>query len=639
MSSIVGIINLDGAPVALPLIQRMTRASAQRGAQDQSVWSNGHVGFGHVMLRTTPEAEHERQPFSLDGRVWITADARVDDRDGLIHELEVKGRHALKAAADVELILHAYHVWGENCVDHLVGDFSFAVWDEPRRTLLCARDQVGIKQLYFYANQRTFIFSSTISAILTALDSPPALNEEILKDYLAGDFDQWSDETAYKDIFPVRPAHKIVIRDHIVHKRYYDFKTVTPTRYRSDEEYAEHFRELFTKVVRSMARSTAPLGLQVSGGVDSSSIASVLNHREKSNGAASAPVILYSYVSKQFPAADEREYLNALIDHCSPWGARLLDFDKMWSLKDYELDHDYLPEEPEIWLLRRCVVDMLREASSDGCRVMLTGLGGDQVLLGSAYAMPSLLGLVELNSLPSELKHFAAKTTRSAPSLLLSGVALPRLKSVIPLDTLRHFKAIFTRRSSGHPRPEWIVGGGAVQSVKETKQRSNGDFVFSGTSSGSSILSSVFGGYWQKGLSGLDYVSKLYRIEQRHPYLNRRVIEFLTSLPPNLLFRQGFNKWVLRQAMAGILPEKIRTRKSCGTCTDLVHLGWRQNEKARINQLINHSLTAAAGWIDQERLKKAWLKYWEGADEDLWYLNAWLNTELWLEKQPRSNVP
>src|SRR5271163_1529243 len=129
MSGILGIVNLDGAPVDPTLLRKMADFLAFRGPDAQETWIGGNAGFGHTMLRTTWEAEHERQPCSLDGQIWITADARIDDRRNLIDKLTAEGRHVVSTAPDVELILHAYEVWSQNCIDHLLGDFAFAIWD------------------------------------------------------------------------------------------------------------------------------------------------------------------------------------------------------------------------------------------------------------------------------------------------------------------------------------------------------------------------------------------------------------------------------------------------------------------------------------------------------------------------------
>src|SRR6267142_1356875 len=120
MSGIVGIINANGAPIDRPLLDRMTRFMACRGPDDHGAWADGHVGLGHAMLLTSSAQPRTREPFSLDGRVWITADARVDDRETLARELDAKIGESAASVSDAEVILRAYSVWGDDCVDHLL---------------------------------------------------------------------------------------------------------------------------------------------------------------------------------------------------------------------------------------------------------------------------------------------------------------------------------------------------------------------------------------------------------------------------------------------------------------------------------------------------------------------------------------
>jgi len=135
MSGIAGIVNFDGAPIDRDLLQRLTMSMTFRGPDAQATWIDGHVGFGHTLLRTTYEAETEQQPLTLDGKVWLTADARID---------------GVRATSnDAELILQAYETWKTDCAKHLIGDFAFAIWDTTTRTLFCARDHFGVKPFYY----------------------------------------------------------------------------------------------------------------------------------------------------------------------------------------------------------------------------------------------------------------------------------------------------------------------------------------------------------------------------------------------------------------------------------------------------------------------------------------------------------
>ncbi len=186
MSGIVGIVNFDGAPIDRDLLSRMTASLDFRGPDARRTWiaEGNNVGFGHTLLRTTYEAEHEQQPCTLDGNTWIVADCRVDAREELVAKLRAKGRDASLHRPDVELILHAWHVWGEECVEHLLGDFAFAIWDAPRRSLFCARDHMGVKPFYYAHIGSTLIFSNTLDCVRMHPAVSDTLNDLAIADFL-----------------------------------------------------------------------------------------------------------------------------------------------------------------------------------------------------------------------------------------------------------------------------------------------------------------------------------------------------------------------------------------------------------------------------------------------------------------------
>src|SRR5438552_13183588 len=190
MSGIVGIVNFEGAPVDRALLRRMTDFMTFRGPDEQRIWVDGNVGFGHTLLRTTFESEHEHQPFTLDGRVWIVADARVDAQADLIAKLASRGEEVERGVPDVELLLRAYLAWGEDCVDHLLGDFAFAIWDGPKRRLFCARDHLGVKPFFYAASSSCVILSNTLNALRLHPSVSDALNELAIGDFLLFDFNQ-----------------------------------------------------------------------------------------------------------------------------------------------------------------------------------------------------------------------------------------------------------------------------------------------------------------------------------------------------------------------------------------------------------------------------------------------------------------
>lgn len=272
MSGIVGIFHLDSGPVDRLLLRRMTEFLAFRGPDAQEIWSAGPVGFGHAMLRTTNESVRERQPASLDGQVWITADARIDGRLDLVRELQLEGRDCSEATPDPELILHAYHVWGERCVERLLGDFAFAIWDGRHRRLFCGRDHFGVKPFYYAQVGNCLVFSNTLDCLRLHRSASDKLNVLAVADFLLFGSNQELDSTIFADLRRLRPAHTLTWSQGDFHThRYWTLPIEDPISYQRADEYVEHFRELLRRAVRDRLRTNC-VGVFMSGGLDSTTL-------------------------------------------------------------------------------------------------------------------------------------------------------------------------------------------------------------------------------------------------------------------------------------------------------------------------------------------------------------------------------
>ncbi|HET8564164.1 MAG TPA: asparagine synthase-related protein, partial [Candidatus Binatia bacterium] len=274
VSGIAGIINLDSKPVDQQLLRRMTGFMAYRGPDAQEVWVDGNVGFGHTMLRTTQESHDEKQPCSLDGKVWITADARIDDRPGLIQKLEAGQPGDLRSATDVELILHAYHEWGEDCIKHLLGDFAFAIWDGRTQRLFCARDHFGVKLFYYTYSGSCFVFSNTLNCLRLHPAVSDELNEQTIADFLLFYYNPNLATTAFTNIERLPPGHHLTCSQEALRiERYWSLPTDGHIiRYKRAGDYIDHFRELLSKAVGDRLR-TDRVAVWMSGGLDSTTLA------------------------------------------------------------------------------------------------------------------------------------------------------------------------------------------------------------------------------------------------------------------------------------------------------------------------------------------------------------------------------
>jgi asparagine synthase (glutamine-hydrolysing) len=273
LSGIVGIVNLDGAPVDRDLLWRMTNFMKFRGPDQQRTWVGGHVGFGHTLLKTTFESEHENQPFTLDGRTWIVADARVDAQAELIAKLNANGEDVKQGVPDVELLLRSYRVWGDDCVEHLLGDFAFATWDGLRHRLFCARDHLGVKPFFYSRVGQTLLFSNTLDCLRQHPAVSEKLNDLAIADFLLFDLNQDPNTTSFADIQRIPPAHGASwSADGIRRNRYWTLPIDEPIHFKRADDYTDRFNELLDTAVSDRLR-TNRIAILMSGGLDSPTLA------------------------------------------------------------------------------------------------------------------------------------------------------------------------------------------------------------------------------------------------------------------------------------------------------------------------------------------------------------------------------
>ena len=260
MSGIIGLYNLDGRPADQLLLERMARTITHRGPDGIRHWLDGSVGFGHLLLQTTPESAHEKQPLTNeDSALCLTLDGRIDNRSELRCWLESKGL-PLRDDSDAELVLRAYECWGEECPNRLLGDFAFAIWDARKQQLFCARDYVGVKPFYYYRSGSLFAFGSEIRAVLALDTVPRRLNESRLADFLIEELDREDEEsTFYQDVQRLPAGHSLTVGPgRFALRDYWDLKAPPVLKLGSLREYGEAFREIFVEAVRCRLRSSHP---------------------------------------------------------------------------------------------------------------------------------------------------------------------------------------------------------------------------------------------------------------------------------------------------------------------------------------------------------------------------------------------
>ncbi len=285
MSMIFGKCNANKVPVTTSEINAMLSELKQWPSDRSDTWANEHTGLGQIMLYNTSESIDEKLPFhdSLS-KLTITADARIDNRSELFTLLNLNTPSERKVS-DSYLILLAYKKYGKDCIKYLIGDFAFAIWDEQNQKLFCARDQMGIKPFFYYHRDGFFAFASQKKAILCLPGIDKTINKDYFYTYVFPVHVQAADTTIFANISRLTPAHSVTYYP-TVNKvelcRYWTLDPYTELKFQHKEEYYEGLKHHFEEAVKCRLRSNFPMGLELSGGMDSSSIAGVASHFLKS---------------------------------------------------------------------------------------------------------------------------------------------------------------------------------------------------------------------------------------------------------------------------------------------------------------------------------------------------------------------
>jgi asparagine synthase (glutamine-hydrolysing) len=544
MSGIVAILNLDGAPVDRDLLQRMTERMAFRGQDALGTWlegpsdgRQGYAGLGHALLHTTFEARREKGPCSLDGRVWITADARVDGRADLIRLLRAEGRDPADDAPDPELILHAYHVWGEDCLEHLIGDFCFILWDGPRQRLFCVRDHFGISPFYYAQTGPSLVLSNTLQAVHLHPGVSDELNEQAIGDYLLFRGNQDLTTTTFAHIRRLPPAHTLTWsasggEPHV--RRYWTLPERDGyLRYPHPEDYVDQFRALFRQAVADRLR-TDRASVSLSGGMDSSSVAAVAHQVLTAQG---RPFDLHAYTFTRTLIPHEEGQYAALVAETLGFPIHYLDADARFQTGPSKEPQALSPEPAFTSAWGFCPRFALWSCAAASGRVLLTGYGGDPSLRPSSSYWINLLKRWQLGQMVADIRRYTHTYGQRPPLYMRANL----------------------RRWLGHSPyrisyPAWLNPDFAARLALPTRveqyARQWRDF----EDDHSSMAAEPF---WSNLLSNRDPGNTLMPLKVRFPFFDLRLVGYLRAVPPVPWFER---KRLLREAMRGNLPQAVLQR-------------------------------------------------------------------------------
>lgn len=579
--------NRDGLPVERAHLIRMTDLMEHRGPDGASHRFMGPIALAHRALNTTLESVNEKQPLSNEAAgLCLTFDGRIDNREELktLLETELSETHS---DSDAALVLSAYRKWGEDCPSRLLGDFAFAIWDERRKQLLCARDPLGVRPLFYGTVGKTFVCASEIQALfgLPRLKSEPNLG--VLVARLMRESVKFED-TFYSGISRLPFAHCLTItRDAIRQRRYWEIDPKREIRYRNDDEYAEQFRELFFKAVQCRLRSTTPVAAMLSGGVDSSSIVCSAQAIRKQRGITEPKFETFSMAFDRLSKCDERPFINEVVRHC---GVRA-----NFHIADRDLEESFFAGRwrlPGLFYTPHAIVlsPVLEAMKAGGFRVLLDGSGGDE-LAGTFFEhLVALTRRGKLLSVSALIRQYSSLYEIPFWKLALDMAIRPSIpgsvkrlyRRIVPV-TSSPIRSLVREEAAPHASErDQVAKSPIIPAFPNSYQREMYAAIFTGAAP--SILTETY-----------ELNVSYFGIEMRQPFRDRRLLEFAFALPFDQLWRDGWSRFAFRNAMRRTLPDAIRRRRGKGMFLALYDAVLAGSAAAEVRALFEDSVLVRLG--------------------------------------------
>jgi asparagine synthase (glutamine-hydrolysing) len=543
MSAIVGVYLLDGSHVDPDRLKRMNDRLSHRGPDGSGLWCEGLVGLGHQMLWTTPESLHEKLPLEADGLV-ITADARIDNREELLPELGLR-----EDVSDSEVILETYRKWGRDCVDRLLGDFAFVVWDKAKGELFCARDHMGVKPFYYYHEPgKIFAFATEIKALF-AWGVPREINEVMIGDYLVPMLED-REITFYKNVFRLPAANIAVVgRNGLCRELYWSLDPMREIRLNSDEEYEKAFRDVFEKAVKCRLRSAFPVGSMLSGGLDSSSIVCMAREILPKDRRLKT----FSAIFDIRKECDERPYIESVLQKgdIDPFFVHADEVGPLYKIDEMLWHEDQPFYGPNLfinWVL-------YREVHQQDVRILLHGLDGDTTVSHGFAYITELTGKLRFFSVLKEVDGLSKVQHRSVRRMLLKHCIIPFVPTIVR-QWWRLLNAVDPMDDIGIINPDFAKRIG----LKERRKALQDDFLKPSRTSRADHWRLLSWGLHQHALEVLNIAASAFSIESRFPFYDKRLMELCLAFPGNQKIHRGWTRWVMRRALKSMLPDDIYHR-------------------------------------------------------------------------------
>jgi asparagine synthase (glutamine-hydrolysing) len=622
MSAIGAIFNFHNRPFAneddLHDLTALWQALQTWGPDGGRIVTSDYLGVCYQAFNTNRESEFERQPVVGEDGTILVADIRIDNREELFAATHHLLKQSLARTSDAELAMAANTVWGAEFPRYIVGEYAIVLYERRTNKLLLCRDHIGARPLYYHGDNDRLIVSSQLAPLLDAWD----VSREIDEEYVAGCMSRGPTVglTPYKHIHALKPAHTVVATEFgdLAERRFWKLDVDKEIRLKRDEDYEEAFRYHLRNAMRAPLRTNRPVMIELSGGLDSSTIACIADESIRQREVQTSRFDTVSYVYDESPTSNESKFIRCVEDHLGRTGVHVRDEDcSLLPPAAQSLDI----VSPNLILYSFGYHEALRGLMREnGARVLLTGVGGDQVLGSSYDPYPELADLLVLRkplALHRRLRTWSQTLQKPYLSLLWQKTLVPVLpRRVQPL----------CRRAAMKRVPSWFNTDFVTRMrLRENELPPEDPFGFTLPSSKDKSISY---------LAVIKNVAPCHRREMTclnssYPFMHRPLIEFLQAIPFEQLLRPGENRSLMRRALRDVLPEKIVRRKTKGIPTEglcrAVSREWQM-----LRSLFSNSRVCAYGFMDSAPLLAALDRARNGLELFAGALLPTISLEFWL---------
>ncbi len=586
MTAIAGVWNRDGGSVSHRVLEYLSAQLADIGPDGDRILVAGSVGMVHRRFDTNATDRAVPQPVQASDGTMIVLAGRLDNADDLSRRLYM----GVSPRTSAELVLEAYRRWNTAMLPDLVGDFALALWNAHARELVLCVDGMGRGVLYYHVDERAVYWCSRSRPLVHVAQLSGEVDEEYVASYIANEV---PDGSPFRGVDYLPAGHVLVVRERgAERRRYWTLSPDREIRYRSDGEYEEHFRALFRTAVACRIRTDGPVMCELSGGLDSSSIAGMARTLVACEPGTAPALHTVSYVFPNAAFADETGFIRAMEAHLGQPGLHVNDTDcPLLTPLPTTLITDH-PTPAVLFLSRWNRVS--QEMAHLGARVLLSGIGGDQVFCSPAADRVGLADYAasgQWRRLLRECRVWSLASRRPYLAVLWRDGCRP----LLPPRLQASVRSTWTRRE---PAAEWFERSFVRRTRLHERLLPPRDDV------GFRQPSSKFL-YRQIRRTVRPYLGacpSTGHYETRYPYLDRRIVEFAMAIPFEQKVRPGESRSIVRRSLTSCVPRNVLARTSKSGPGEAL-LRALDREWPRIAALFERPRVAALGIVNAGRFR------------------------------------